>query len=364
LKIAIISTYPPIKCGIAAYTSYLVKELRSLKNEIHVVSQFGAKGRRVYAVFKADDSDLAEKISKTIAKINPEVVHIQHEYGLYGGHKKMSIISLLYKLKPFHIPLIITLHTVYEEFSEEERLIIKELIKASDAVIVHHHYQKEAIRSVVGNVDQIYVIPHGVRIIEPIPGAKKRLGLEGKKVMLLSGYFRASKGFEKMVNLFPRIVEELPHVVLVIAGEIRLPGYSAYKDKLLHLINESPVRDKIRLLQGPFPQPTFDMIFSAADLVVFPYIESSQSGIMAHCIAFGKPVVTSNLKTFRELMKEARNGLIARDNEELASKTIKILKDDNLRKTFSENARRYAREKASWNIVARKVIDLYHIRNL
>jgi len=360
LKIAIISTYPPIECGIATYTSYLAKELKSLKNEIHIVSQFGAKGKRVYAVFKANDPDLAEKISKTIAKINPEVVHIQHEYGLYGGHKKVNIISLLHKLKSFHIPLVITLHTVYEEFSEEERLIIKELIKAANAVIVHHHYQKEAIRSAIGNVNQIYVIPHGVRVIEPIPRAKRRLGLEGKKVVLLSGYLRASKGFERMVSLFPRIAEELPEAVLVIAGGTRFPGHSAYKDKLFHLINESPVRDKIRVLRGPFPQPTFDMIFSAADVVVFPYLKSSQSGIMAHCISFGKPAVTSNLKTFRELTQEARNSLIARDDKELASKTIKILKDDKLRKTLSENAKRYAREKASWKIVAGKVTDLYH----
>ena len=360
MKIAIISTYPPIKCGIATYISYLVKELKSLQNEIHVVSQFGAKGRRVYAVFKADDPGLAEKISKTIAKINPEVVHIQHEYGLYGGRKKVNIISLLHKLKSFHIPLVITLHTVYEEFNKEEKLIIKELTKLADAIIVHHHYQKEAIRSAIGNVNQIYVIPHGVRVIEPIPRAKKRLGLEGKKVVLLSGYFRASKGFEKMVNLFPRIAEELPEAVLVIAGGTRLPEYSAYKDKLFHLINKSPVRDKIRLLRGPFPQPTFDVIFSAADVVVFPYLKSSQSGIMAHCIGLGKPAVTSNLKTFRELMQEARNGLIAWDNEELASKIIKILKDDKLRKTLSENAKRYAREKASWKIVAGKVTDLYH----
>lgn len=360
MKIAIISTYPPIECGIATYTSYLAEELKSLKNEIHIVSQFGAKGKRVYAVFKANDPDLAEKISKTIAKLNPEVVHIQHEYGLYGGHKKVNIISLLHNLKSFHVPLIITLHTVYEEFSEEERLIIKELTKLADAIIVHHHYQKEAIRSAIGNADQIYIIPHGVRVIEPIPRAKKRLGLEGKKVVLLSGYFRASKGFEKMVNLFPRIAEELPEAVLVIAGGARLPEYSAYTDKLFHLINESPVRDKIRVLRGPFPQPTFDMIFSAADVVVFPYLKSSQSGIMAHCIGFGKPAVTSNLRTFRELTQEARNSLIARDDKELASKTIKILKDDKLRKTLSENAKRYAREKASWKIVAGKVMDLYH----
>ncbi len=259
MKIAIVSTYPPIKCGIATYTSYLTKELKSLKNEIHIVSQFGAKGRRVYGVFKADDPDLAEKISKTIAKLSPKVVHIQHEYGLYGEHKKVNIISLLHKLKSFHIPLVITLHTVYEEFNKEEKLIIKELTKLADAIIVHHHYQKEAIRSAIGNADQIYVIPHGVRIIEPIPRAKKRLGLEGKKVVLLSGYFRASKGFEKMVNLFPRIAEELSEAVLVIAGGTRLPEYSAYTDELLHLINESPVRDKIRLLQGSFSQPTYDI---------------------------------------------------------------------------------------------------------
>ena len=62
MRIGIVSTYPPIECGIATYTEYLVEALRTLDNEVYIVSQFGADGNKVYPAFYADDRDLADKI--------------------------------------------------------------------------------------------------------------------------------------------------------------------------------------------------------------------------------------------------------------------------------------------------------------
>ena len=78
MRIGMVSTFPPIECGIGTYASYLVKELKQLHNEVYVVSQTGAEGDRVYPVSNSTDADLAEKVFEAMIKFTPDVVHIQH----------------------------------------------------------------------------------------------------------------------------------------------------------------------------------------------------------------------------------------------------------------------------------------------
>ena len=362
MRIGIVSTYPPIECGIATYTRYLVDALRKLDNEVYVVSQFGGEGNRVYPVFHADDRDLADSIFQMMAKFTPDVVHIQHEYGLFGKPKGVNIIPLIYKFRLSKIPVVITFHTIYEDFSGEDKMILEALIRAADTVIVHEEYQKEAILKKIGSFNSIQVIPHGSREIEPIPEAKKKIGLnEHEKVVLLCGYFRPSKGLDRIVRIFPRIAEGAKDAVLVIAGKIRQHEYSEYRDEFFRLVDNSPSFDKIKVLRGQFPQKTFDTILSAADVVPLPYLKGSQSGVFAHCLALGLPVVVSpEVRALREMVIKSKCGFIATDDNMFVDHIVRILSDDDLRNELSRNARDYVRKTISWQIVARKTIDVYH----
>ena len=361
MRIGMVSTYPPIECGVASYTKYLVDALRLLDNEVYIVSQWGGEGKRVYPAFHADDSDLADRIFQTMAKFTPDVVHIQHEYGLFGKPKGINVIPLVYRCKLARIPVVITFHTVYEDFSREEKIVMGALIRAADVAIVHEEYQKEAILNKVDSFDNIRVIPHGSREVEPIPGAKEKIGLkEVEKVILLCGYFRPAKGLDRIVRIFPQILEREKDVVLVIAGKMRQQEYSEYRDEFFRLIDNSPALDRIKVLRGQFPQKTFDTILSAADVVPLPLLKGSQSGILAHCLAFGRPVVVSpEVRALREMITRSKCGLIANNDEEFVEHIVKILSDDDFRSELSKNARDYVKKTLSWQIVAKKIIDVY-----
>jgi len=361
MKIGIISTYPPIHCGIATYSSYLNEKLRSLKNRVYTVCHKGGKGLDCYPAFNYDDPDLPHKAFKAMMKFAPDLVHIQHEYGLFGEQRGMNVIPLAYKFKLSQIPTVITLHTIPKKCDYEEQIIEKALVEIADAVIVHEQYQSELIVGRVGHKDKIWVIPHGVREIKPASKAKEELGLEDKKIVLLVGYLRRSKNFERVVRIFPKVTELVDDALLLVASGARRPDDFPYRDEFLEFVANSVAKDKIKVLLGLFSQEKFDLILSSADVAVFTYLRGAQSGIMAHCLAFAKPmVVSSDVQAMADLVHKTRSGLVARTDSELVEAIITILTEKNLAKEFSDNARSYVEKHISWQIIASRHMDVYN----
>lgn len=356
MRIGFLSTYPPIECGIATYTQYLNTALRKHGNETFVISQHGAQGDSVFPVFYSGSGSFAANVFNTSTGMTPDLVHIQHEYGLYGPQRGVGIIELILRYRMAGIPVVATLHTVNENLKPDEQLILKHLIDECSAVIVHENFQKETLLEYFGAMShakrKIHVIEHGVREIVPVPDAKKKLALEGRKVILLTGYFRPTKGFHKIINSFPQICQEEPDAVLVVAGKTRNIEFDDYRRELFTKLNESPVADKITIFRGQFPQYTFDTIISAADLVVLPYEVGGQSGIMCQCFAQGVPVVTSGLAAFRRLIDLSGGGLVADSDTDYKDLIVKLLRDDALRATLRANIRAYVEQHAGWSRIA------------
>jgi len=233
----------------------------------------------------------------------------------------------------------------------------------SDRIIVHEAYQAQALKKRLSRPEdreKIHVIPHGAREVTPVPNAKKLLGLpEDKRIILIIGYFRPSKNFELILDIFPEIVKRYGDVILVVAGKIRGTEHRGYRNMLFSKIAQSPNKDQIFILRGQLPQETFDTILSAADVVALPYKITSQSGILAHCLAFGKPVVTSSTEVMRHIIEEHETGIVCERPEDYIEGIYRILSDSAYAKRLSENARNYVKNEISWTRIAESHINLY-----
>ena len=362
MRIGFVSTYPPIECGIATYTQYLTDALKTKQTDIYVVSHIGGSGPQVFPAFDYGDGDLAEKAFSTMIRFTPDVVHIQHEFGLYGKHLGVSVVPLILQFKMLGIPVVSTLHTVYPHMDMQHRTILEAIISNSDRVIVHEPYQMETLKGFLPELlhSKLRVIPHGAREVEIIPDAKAKLGLpEDKKVVLIIGYIRPSKNFELIVDIFPDILAKYPNAVLVMAGKTRGQEYIDYRNQLLDRIANSPARDNIIIIRGQLPQPVFDQILCAADVVVLPYKIVSQSGILAHCLAFGRPLVASSSRALVETLDWAKAGLVCNERDEFIDSIVRILSDDKLAQDLSNNGRHFVKTYISWSIIADKHLDLY-----
>ncbi|HEB78835.1 MAG TPA: glycosyltransferase, partial [Methylothermaceae bacterium] len=263
MRIGYISSYPPIECGIAAYSAFLIDALRQKGADVYVVSHLGASGTQVFPAF--NENDLDDKAYQVALRFTPDIVHVQHEFGLYGAHFGINILPVIVKFRLIGVPVVTTLHTVYEHPERCHRVIIENILANSDRIIVHQQYQLETLRRLFPEqyIRNVAVIPHGARLVEPVPDAKAKLGLpQDKKIILMIGYFRPSKNFELIIDLLPQILRRYPGALLVLAGKIRNQEYAEYRNQLFEHISRSPAREHIRVILGQLNQNTFDTILS------------------------------------------------------------------------------------------------------
>jgi glycosyltransferase involved in cell wall biosynthesis len=360
MRIVFVSTYPPIECGIGTYTSFLAEALAQTPTELHIVSQYGAEGRHVYPSYSPNNEGIARRIFNAAVKVTPDIVHIQHEFGLYGELDGIAVLELIYRIKSTATPVIATFHTVQKEPEFRKELILRAMCRELDGIIVHEEEHVNILRSVFyTDTAKIFLIEHGARVMAPVADAKEKLDLKNRKVILLAGYFRPTKCFDKIVDLFPHIVERVPDAWLVLASKLRMLEFSMYRKMLIEKINGSPVKERIEVFRGQFPQKTFDTILSACDIIVLPYIVGAQSGIMAHAMTFGKPLVTSNLEAFVATLEKSGAGFYAETDDEYVDRIVTLLTDEEVYNRFSRNALNYVKEKISWDIIADKTIQVY-----
>ena len=358
MRIAYVSTYPPTECGIATYTQYLSNAVAAKGMEIRMLGQLGAKGDNVFEVYSPVDKDIAGKLFFYIERLTPDLVHVEHEFGLFGEQRGVQIIEFLIRCQLAETPTIVTLHTVFEDLKYEEKIIVQHILNLSSAIIVHEAFQKEILINNYECLNPIVVIPHGVREVDLIPNAKALLNLEDKKVLLLAGYLRSTKNFEKIISLLPDLVAQNNDMVLLLASRSRINEHSDYKDEIYQSIDNIGLKKHVKVLHGKFPQYTLDTILSAADVLALPYTKGGQSGVLAQASALLLPVITSDLKSFKNWIIEVNGGLYAESDKEYISQITRLLQDDDLRNEFRENIKESNKHR-NWATIAQRHIDLY-----
>jgi glycosyltransferase involved in cell wall biosynthesis len=107
--------------------------------------------------------------------------------------------------------------------------------------------------------------------------------------------------------------------------------------------------------------PEIPAYFRRADLVVLPYREIEQSGVLYTALAFGKPIVLSGVGGFRELAEDhgAARLVPPGDAEALAGALSELVEDRRARERLASTARDAAAGPYAWDEVAARTIELY-----
>jgi glycosyltransferase involved in cell wall biosynthesis len=165
----------------------------------------------------------------------------------------------------------------------------------------------------------------------PAALARRRLGVPDEGPLLLFfGFVRPYKGLRFLLQALPRVRARLPKVHLLVAGE-----FWQDKDTYLELVDQLNLWPTVTLLDYYLPNEEASLCFSAADVVVLPYVRASQSAVIPLAFGYGRPVITTAVGGLVDLVRDGENGLLIPpgDSEALATAVIDFFQQ-NLGPTF------------------------------
>ena len=110
------------------------------------------------------------------------------------------------------------------------------------------------------------------------------------------------------------------------------------------------------------PQEDVAHYYCASDLVVLPYKEIYQSGVLMMTLSFEKAVLTSNLPPLKEVIKDNENGFLfeSENSTSLAEKINCILSDEKQWEIVRENGAKLIKTAYSWDEIGKQTKDAYH----
>jgi glycosyltransferase involved in cell wall biosynthesis len=365
-RIAFVGNYLPRQCGIATFTTDLCTAL---------ATEYGSE--RLFAIpvndpessyeypervrLELEQEDLAsyERAAEFLNFNGNDLVCLQHEYGIYGGVAGRHILTLLHKLT---MPVVTTLHTVLREPDPDQRVVLEEIARLSDRLVVMSEQAAHFLREVYGVAGgKIDVIPHGVPDLPFMDPNyfKDQFGTEGKAVLLTFGLLSPNKGIENVIRALPVILARHPNVVYVVTGvthpHIRRREGERYRNELLALAEQLGVSSQVIFNNRFVSAEELIEHVGAADIYITPYRQEAQvvSGTLAIAFGAGKAIVSTPYWHAKELLADERGMIVPFDSPDaIADAVIELLENDAKRHAMRKRAYLHSRA-TTWPRTAR-----------
>ncbi|HKV39424.1 MAG TPA: glycosyltransferase, partial [Blastocatellia bacterium] len=283
-----------------------------------------------------------------------------------------TLLMLYYKLLGKKIAL--TAHNVNagkrdSNDSAFNRFTLKIQYRLADHIFVHTEKMKtELLEDFAVAAPAVTVVPFGINNSVPNTDltpeqAKQRLGIRaGERTILFFGRIGPYKGLDFLVNAFQRIAARNADYRLIIVGEPKR-GSESYVDEIRRTINRDVNRERIIQRIQFVPDDDTELYFKAADVLVLPYTDLFQSGVLFLAYSFGLPVIATRVGSFGSDVIEGRTGLLCRPRDPVSlAETIENYFESDLFKHLDsrrQEIRDYANAHHSWDVVAEKTLSAY-----
>ena len=218
-------------------------------------------------------------------------------------------------------------------------------------VICHSEWGRAALVDRCGvDPGRVRVIPHGVfAYLRDLPAMPSPVDPPGP-LAVLPGLIRPYKGVDVMLAAWPRVRELAPEATLLVAGR-----------PMMDVAELDSAQPGVVFLPRFLSDAELAAALRRADVVVLPYRRIDNSGVLAAALAFGKPLVLSDVGGFGELHRTECVGELVPpgDAGALGEAVGRVLADAGLRSRLAERSASIASGPLGWDDIAARTEDVY-----
>lgn len=364
MKIAVIGPTYPFRGGIAHYTTLLVKHLREC-HQVLFVSYLKQYPKWLYPGNTAidpspDSSALQVECDRVLTPLNP--------FTWWRAFRKIKDFApdllILQWWTPFWSPMLFFLtrliyrftsirvfflchHIIPPEGGLLDWFLARRIFWQADAFVVMSEEDFALLRRALpwARIKGTTLPPYDILTHTPMPAAeaRARLGLsENEPVMLFFGFVRRYKGLRYLIQALPKIRETIPARLLVV-GE-----FWEEERPYRQLVEQLGLENVVRFYNHYVPNHELSLYFSAADVVVLPYLEATQSAVAQLAFGFERPIIATSVGGMPETIRNNETGIIVPpgDVPALAAAVIRFFGED-LAKPFGQTICR-EKESVTW----------------
>ena len=370
-KVVFVSTFPPTQCGIATFTQDLTSALTNIFGESLecVICDLTDKPKSAKNIFYTLNPKIKEDYKKAAQEINKDdaikLVHIQHEFGLFGGEYGNYLLDFLAEINK---PLAITFHSVIPDPDVVLKSFVKMMSSYVNKIFVMTRQSQKILKEHYEiNEEIIEYTPHGTHIAnyENPMEAKRKLKLENHKVLSTFGLLGPGKSIETALKALPEIIKHTPEVLYLIIGKTHpnniKNNVDVYRNYLEDMVVKMNLTAHVRFLNRYLEIGELLEYLKATDIYLFTSKDPNQavSGTFAYAMSCACPIVASAIPHTKEVLTNNAGILFDIGNwQQLANAAKQLLSNSNLRASMAMAAYEKTIE-SSWENIAIQHIHIY-----
>ena len=356
LRIAIID---PIgqKAGLDHYDLSFAKSLNSQSCQAKVYSNFSGAANEPFVTKQfsftfqknlLNSSGLLISYLLALRKAKSDNAEIIILHLFHSSWMDLFFIRLA-RFSGFRICIIV--HDVESLVLNKGKSKINNCAQLAHHLIVHNKFSFEELIKKIdpAYINKINIVPHG-NYLSLKENTEKDITAtyfnldRNRKYILFFGMIKKSKGLDVIINAMKNIHSD---VDLIIAGRTRDVDFKEYS----LLIEKLKLNQRIHPIVRYITNSERNMLFNFVDLVVIPYRQIYQSGVILLAMSYGIPVIASDLPANKSFIVDNINGILFKDSNssDLAEKINLIIGDDEKIKSISKNAKDFVAIYHDWN---------------
>jgi len=292
-------------------------------------------------------------LPKELKKYKLDVIHDPYELGPLSFSNPAAKIITIHDLTPLLFP---------EHFKSADvwlhRLLFSKTIKNVDKIITVSEYsKKDIIEHINAPEDKIEVVyngkseifhPHTENEVEEI---KKRYNLPSEFILCVGG-LHPIKNIPRLLKAYKKVLESGYWQPLVIVGK-KVDKW----DPIFQTISQLGLEDKV-LFTGHINDNDLSLLYSAAEVFVYPCLYAGFGLPPLEAMACGTPVISSNNSSIPEVVGDAGILIDPYQVYDISNALVHVLDDKSMQKKMIKKGKKQA-ELFSWENAARETLNIY-----